>query len=618
MINKNLHTFAGIRNLLNVNIVTKLMKLISIKSVSVPAIALSVMSIAACVNIKKAANNYEESAQYETSPKVLELHGDSVEYEVTVTVPAKKLNKKAEVKVEPVVKYGDEANSRPPFSVKGEKAGGKAKKGAVSYSEGGTVTYTDKFAYTDDMKNSKLIAKNTFIIKGEERELNQCVDLKDVTLADGVITTSRMVKSNEDVLLSVDEYVPVDKTQSIEVFYLINRSNFNPNFRDRNAEINNKEQIESLSSLLKDPSFEIKGLTFNSYASPDGEVALNEDLSSDRSDATVKWFKQYLKRYGRYEMFDSNFKAANHFTEDWKGWKAMVQASDLSDKDGILSIMNNSNISDDEKEARIKAQHAASYEKMKVYMLPKLRRTSIVFTAKGGLKNNDELVASSSSLDELSQSELLQLGKITDAPKERKRIFSYYVGKYPKDWRGFNNLAVANLQLGETEDALKNLKTADGLDANNAFVLNNMGVAYKMQSQYNDAEEKYRSAKSKNNSNVNPDYNLGVLYTRMGKYDKALESFNKTNCSYNVGLAYLLKGKYDDAQKTFDCIPAEQKDGSTYYLMAVTSARKGKLDGVTTNLTRAFQKDGDLKARAKDDMEFREFKGKAEFESLFR
>lgn len=593
------------------------MKLTSIKSVSVPAIAMSLLTVAACTNIKKAAKNYDENATYESAPKVLELHGDSVAYEVSVTVPAKKFNKKASVKVEPVVKYGDEANSRPPVVIKGEKAKGSSKKYSINSKTGGTVTFSDKFAYDEKMKNSKLVARNTYMIEGEEKELNQCVDLGEKELADGIITTSRMLKADEDVLLSVDEYVPVDKTQSIEVYYLINTANFNPNFKDKNAGIDNKGQIESLSALLKDPSFEIKGLTFNSFASPDGEMDRNEELASDRSEATVAWFKNYLKKFGRFEMFDSNFKAANHFNEDWKGWKALVQASDLGDKDGILSIMNSS-MSDDEKEAQIKAKHAASYEKMKNYMLPKLRKTSIVFTAKGGLRTNEELKAMSSSLDELSQDELLQLGKITDDAKERKRIFSYYVGKFNNDWRGYNNLAVANLQLGEAEDALKNLRTADGLDANNAYVLNNMGVAYKMQKQYADAEEKYRSAKSKSDKNVNPDYNLGLLYTRMGKYEQALESFNASSCRYNVGLAYLLKGEYDNAQKTLDCIPADKKDGSTYYLMAVTSARKGKLDGVATNLARAFQLDGTLKSRAKEDLEFRDFKSKPEFEALFK
>ncbi len=592
------------------------MKLISIKSTGVLAIAFSVLSISACQNIKKAAKNYEESVEYSSSPKVLELHGDSVEYEVTVTIPAKKLHKKAQIKVEPVLKYGDEANSRPPFTLKGEKTT-KSKK-AIKYSEGGTRVFTDKFAYDESMKNATLVAKNTFIIKGEERELNQCINLPETKIADGIITTSRMLKSNEDVLLSVDEYVPVDKTQSIEVYYLINSDRFNANFKDNNAAINNKKQIESLTELLRDPNFEIKGLNFSSYASPDGEIERNEALSKDRSASTIKWFKQYLKKFGRYEMFDSNFKAANNYKEDWKGWKASVQASDLEDKDGIVAIMNNSNISDDEKEIRIKAQHAASYEKMKTYMLPKLRRSTIQFTAKGGLKTNDELVAASSSLGELSQAELLQLGKISSEPKDRKRIYSYYVGKYSSDWKGFNNLAVANLQLGETEDATKNLSTADGLDANNAFVLNNMGVAYKMNNQFLDAEEKYRSAKSKHNSNVNADYNLGVLYTRMGKYDNALESFGNTQCSYNVGLAYLLKGQLDDAQKTLDCIPADKKDGATYYILAVVSARKNSLDGVANNLARAFKEDANLKNRAKSDMEFRNIKDKPEFVNLFR
>ncbi|MDL5046703.1 hypothetical protein QQ054_11745 [Oscillatoria amoena NRMC-F 0135] len=234
------------------------------------------------------------------------------------------------------------------------------------------------------------------------------------------------------------------------------------------------------------------------------------------------------------------------------------------------------------------------------------------------MKTDEDLKAQANSLDNLNQDEVMQLGKIVNNVNDRKRIYGYYVSKYSNDWRGYNNLAVANLQAGEVEDGMKNLKKADELSANNAYVLNNMGVAYKMQKQYTESEEKYRAAKSKMDRNVNPDYNLGVLYTRMGKYTNATESFKSTTCRYNVALAYLLKGEYDNAEKTFNCIPAEKKDADTYYLMAVTSARKGKLDGVATNLARAIQMDSKLKSKAKDDLEFRDFKGKSEFDNLLR
>jgi len=602
-----MYTFAGIRFLHSDISVKKLMKLISMKSVIVPVIAFALLAMAACNPIKKAAKKFEKEGEIKGEPSVLEVHGDSVAYQIKVT-PPKKFNKKAAVKIEPVLQYEGDTISLPPKTVKAAKVD----------SETGTVTLPGSFAYDPKMKKSKLVADATVMIEGDERELNTCITVdKEYLVADGIITTSRMLKADDDVAISVDEYVPVNKTQTVEVHYLVNSANFNPNFRDRNAEINNKASIDSLSGLLKNPEFEIIGLNFNSYASPDGEMAFNEELSKDRSDATVKWFQQHLKKVGRYEMYDSNFKAANHFTEDWNGWKALVQASDLEDKDAILNIMN-SNISDDEKEARIKANHAKSYEKMKTYMLPKLRRTQIVFTAKGGLRTDEELKAMANSLDDLSQAEVLQLAKITTDNKEKKRIYSYYVGKYSDDWRGYNNLAAVNLMSGEVDEATKNLEKADQLSPDNAAVLNNMGVAYKMKNQYAEAEAKYTAAKSRNDVNVKPDYNLGTLYTRMGKYDKAIDSYSGTTCRYNVGLAYLLKGEYDNAERTFNCIPADKKDGATYYLMAVTAARKNNAEGVTTNLAQAFKMDPTLKDQAKDDLEFRNYKDKAEYQNLFR
>lgn len=592
------------------------MKLVSFKSVKVSALTIVILSVAACTSVKKSSENFSKNVQYDPSPKVLELHGDSVEYEVSVTVPAKKFHKKASVKIEPVLNYGNDKASRPPITLHGENAKGKPEF-LIDSKTGGTVKIKDKFAYDSKMKKSELVAKGTFMLEGEEKELNQCIDLKEeIKIADGVITTSTMLKSDEDVLVSIDEYVPVSKTQNIEVFYLINTATFNPKYKDAKAGLDNAKQIAELTSLLSDPNFVIKGLNFNSYASPDGELERNEGLANDRSAATVAWFKQYLKKYGRYEMFDSNFQASNYFKEDWKGWKALVQASDLEDKDAIVAIIDNNNMSDDDKEVEIRTKHKASFEKMKVNMLPKLRRSTIMFTADGGQKTNDEL--KTASMDELSQSELLQKGKLSATNTEKKQIYGYFIGKYSSDWRGYNNLAVTNLQMGEADEALNNLVKADQLSPNNAIVLNNLGVAHKMKRNYKESEDKYRAAKAKADANVNPNYNMGVLYTRMGKYDKAIESYGSSNCRYNVGLAYLLKKDYDNAEKALNCIPADKKDAATYYLLAVTGARKNSLDAVATNLARAFQMDASLKAKAKEDMEFRDFKSKPEFEALFR
>lgn len=592
------------------------MKLISFKSVKVSALTIVILSVAACTSVKKSSENFSKSVEYTPSPKVLELHGDSVEYEVSVTVPAKKFHKRASVKIEPVLNYGKDASSRPPITIHGEDAKGKPEF-LIDSKTGGTVKIKDRFAYDPKMKKSELVAKGTFMLEGDEKELNQCIDIKEeIKIADGVITTSMMLKSDEDVLVSIDEYVPVSKTQNIEVFYLINNATFSPTFKDKNAGIDNGKQIAELTTLLQDPNFVINGLNFNSYASPDGEMERNEELANDRSAATTAWFKQYLKKYGRYEMFDSNFKASNHFKEDWKGLRALVQASDLSDKNDIISIIDNNNMSDDDKEVAIRTNHKASFDKMKVSMLPKLRRTTIMFTAEGGQKNNDEL--KTASMDDLSQSELLQKGKLVTSTTEKKQVYGYYVGKYSSDWRGYNNLAVANLQNGEADEALSNLMKADQLSQNNAIVLNNLGVAHKMKRNYKESEDKYRAAKAKGDRNVNPNYNMGVLFTRMGKYDKALESYGSENCRYNVGLAYLLKKDYDNAEKALTCIPADKKDADTYYLLAVTGARKNSIDAIATNLARAFQMDSKLKEVAKNDMEFRDFKTKPEFEALFR
>ena len=579
-----------------------------------PSVMLSALLILnACGGMKKAAKNVED-ASFKTEPEVLEVHGDSVAYEVTFTT--KKFHKKAALKIDPVLKYGSDTSQRPPVTIKGEKS--KTDADLVIDSKDGSVTFKDKFAYDPAMEKSTLVAKNSLIIEGSEKELDQCLDLPERKLAEGIIATSQKVAATEDILISVDEYKVEDKSVRIDLYYLINVGSFNPSFSDKNAGIDNKKQLDSIKNLVDARRNEIKGITINSYASPDGELARNQQLSKDRSNSTFTYLKKDLNKKGFKEVNDSSFYMSHALNEDWAGWKQLVTASNLSDKNQILSIMN-SGISDEEKEARIKREHAASFESMKKDMLPKLRRSVVIFHTTPPIKTNEELVvAGKQSLDNLSQMELIQLGKITEDPTEKKRIYNSYIQKYANDWRGYNNLAVIQLGEGDLAGAEPNLKKANELSPSNPIVLNNMGVAARMNKDYKKAEEYYNAAKSANDKNVDVSYNLGVLRIKQGKYKDAIAAFNGKTCDYNVGLAYLLDRDYKNAESNLNCIPVEKKTGDVYYLLAVLGARTNNKEMITTNLRMAIQKDAKYRNMAKSDGEFIKFRDSQEFNNAIR
>ncbi|TNE81370.1 MAG: tetratricopeptide repeat protein [Bacteroidetes bacterium] len=578
------------------------------------AILASGMLLAACTNVKKAAKNFDEGTKYQAEPEVLELHGDSVEYTVTIQVDPKKLDKKATVDVNPTLEYGDQSQARPQVTVQGEKAKG-SNKGAttIQSKSGGKVTYKDKFKYQPEMKNSELKAKPTVMIKGYDEVQDQCINGPEVLIAKGIVTTHELAENGENVLESGDPYVPIFKNVSIELYYLINSSSFNPNFRVKSAGINNKDQLTKLKELGADTVYLIKGITINGFASPDGELKINEKLSGKRAESTFNYLKKQLKKLGFSEVNDSAFSMSSSITEDWDGWKMLVESSDLADKSEILSIMN-SNMSNDAKEAEIKRKHAKSYNQMKNDMLPLLRRATINFNRQQPLKTDAELQEFSSKLNELQEVELMQLARLTSDSKEKARIYQHCINTYPNSWKGYNNLAYVHLMGGNYTDAMPLLEKAKSIESNQV-VLNNMGVAYAMQKDYDKAEEMYKAAKA---AGENENMNMGMLEFRKGNYEGAITYLANEKCEFNTALTYLMKGDYSNAKASLDCVKNEDKNANYYYLSAILGARTNNLEAVTSNLTRSIQLDAKMRDAAKADLEFRRVRDRAEFQNAIR
>ncbi len=578
------------------------------------AILASGMLLAACTNVKKAAKNYDEGTKYQAEPEVLELHGDSVEYTVTIQVDPKKLDKKATVDVNPTLEYGDQSQARPQVTIKGEKAKG-SNKGAttVQSKSGGKVTYKDKFKYQPEMKNAELKAKPTVMIKGYDEVQDQCINGPERLIAKGIVTTHLLAENGENSLESGDPYVPIFKNVSIELYYLINSSSFNPNFRVKSADINNQDQLKKLKELGADTVYLIKGISINGFASPDGELKINEKLSGKRAESTFAYLKKQLNKLGFSEVNDSAFSMSSSITEDWDGWKMLVESSDLSDKSEILSIMN-SNMSNEAKEAEIKRKHAKSYNKMKNDMLPKLRRATINFNRQQPLKTDAELQEFSNKLNELQEVELIQLARLTSDNKEKARIYQHCIDTYPNSWKGYNNLAYVHLLDGKYNEAMPLLEKAKGIESNQ-IILNNMGVAYAMQKDYAKAEEMYKAAKA---AGENENMNMGMLEFRKGNYEGAISYLSQEKCEFNTALAYLMKGDYSNAKASLDCVKNEDKNANYYYLNAILGARTNNLEAVTSNLTRSVQLNANMRDMAKSDLEFRRVRDRAEFQNAIR
>ena len=110
------------------------------------AVALAaIFALSACNSPKKLAKALDKM-KFKTQPEVLEVKGDSVEVKVNGKIPAKTFGKKAVVKFQPVLVYGDEQKELDALYLQGEKV--KEKKGKViKYAKGGGFTYDKKIEF---------------------------------------------------------------------------------------------------------------------------------------------------------------------------------------------------------------------------------------------------------------------------------------------------------------------------------------------------------------------------------------------------------------------------------------------------------------------------------------
>jgi Flp pilus assembly protein TadD/outer membrane protein OmpA-like peptidoglycan-associated protein len=550
---------------------------------------------------------------YTVTPNPLEVKGDSVSITINGNIPAKSINPKASIKFQPYLSSPKGEIALKEVTIGGEKATGVDI--TVNSKTGGKISYTEKIPYTADLKRTTLYSNFSVKVKDEYKEIPNAKGGK--VLAEGTITTALLVEGGAgSMVYSNDNYVANRESKMVNIYFPKDVSKFNAGFKIK-GQFDNKKQISDLRGLLKsDKNWVVKSISINAYASPDGELSRNENLSKSRSESSFNYFKMELKKLGFTEVNDQNFKMGSTLSEDWAGYEKAVAASSHADKKGVLNIIQNKSVSDEEREGLIKRNYPKFWEATKDKLLPQLRRSELVVNGQKPLKTDQELKANMSKLDSLSDSELVHLAAITTDNNAKANIYGALTTKYAQDWRGFNDLGAVQLSMGKSTEGLANLNQANKLSPENPIVLINLGNASLMAKDYTKAAEYFKAASGKGGD---ASYGMGILAIKKGNYADAVSNLNKASKKdFNLPLAQILNGQADAAKTTIDNMKPEELTWMHYYLRAIIGARSANQDMMTTNLTRAVQMNAEVREKAKNDMEFFKYWSNPLFQGAIR
>ncbi len=562
-------------------------------------IVITAFVLSSCGGLNKMKEN-AGVVKYDVTPSPLEMHGGKVAVSITGKFPEKFFNKKAILEVTPVLKYEAGETALKAKSLQGEKV--EANNPVIKYAEGGSFNYTDTIDYKEEMLFSELV------IRAKASIGDNSVELPDQKIADGVISTAGMVDNNPKVILGADKFERITpETFMADIHYLIQRSSL------RRSELTNediKKLEEDLEQAVKNERISFKNIGISSYASPDGPMDLNEKLSEGRKGSAKGYLDKEARRKGIEIEDENSFYETKTTTEDWDGFKKVVQESDIEDKDLILRVL--SMYSDPEVREKELENMAATWEELAEDILPKLRRSELKVNVEVVGYSDDELKELvSSNPDTLKIEEILYAATLFDDMSKKLEIYKKAAANFTDDYRPQNNIGVVQIKMRNISEAKAAFEKAKSIEDND-IVNNNLGAVALKEGKLSEAQSLFESAQGAGDP-VN--FNLGTIKIMEGDYNAAINYFGNT-CSANAGLAYLLQGNNQEAISKLGCI--DEPGATAYYLKAVIGARTNDDNLVFPNLKSAIAENPELKERAKKDIEFAKYFDDETFQSTVR
>ncbi|MCZ4694381.1 hypothetical protein DWB61_04220 [Ancylomarina euxinus] len=569
-----------------------------IKLNHVAAMLLAGALLSGCAGMSKMKKNASD-IDYNVTPEILETHAGKVDVEVSVRIPANYFNKKATLIATPVLKFEGGEVAFAPRTLQGEKVQGNAE--VVPYEAGKTIKYKGSVDYEVAMRISDLEVRMT-AQKGEKS-----LDFDPVKIAQGVKATATLVQNKPANIIGKDAFQRIiAETKEADLHYLINSANV------RWSEMKS-EDIKALSEYFKtveaDAKKEYKGIEVSAYASPDGAEDFNEKLAGKREVSSSKYVKKSMKKAKLSDYTSEEFFKSNVTPEDWDGFKKLMQASNIRDKELILRVL--SMYTDPEVREKEIRNISAAFSEVKEEILPKLRRAKFLVNVDNIGKSDEKIKdLAKNNPAELNVEELLYAATLTEVASEKLAIYNTAKKQFAADWRAHNDAGMILFGMKKIEEAKANFDKADQLSANNAVVKNNLGAVELVNGNVAEAEVLFGAATG---AGKEVNYNLGIVAIKKAQYDLATQQFGECY-AVNSALANILAGKYTVALEKLNKNTSD--DAMVDYLKAIVGARTNNNNLIFSNLKSATAKDASLKAFAKSDLEFYTVFENAEFKAI--
>jgi tetratricopeptide (TPR) repeat protein len=542
----------------------------------------------------------------EIKPNPLEVHKDTVNFDMSGNLPVKLLKKGTVYTLNTFYKYGDNELALPALPLKAEDYPNSAK-------EVTKVTKAFMFPYKDAYKTG------TVEIQGVASKGTKSKTTPRMPYATGIITTSKLVQNSYFAAHGYnnqEELIPV-----IIPDFIFERGKSVLRTSETKA-----EKGKQLDAFIASKNV-TRTVTITGTHSPEGLERINSKLSEERAAAIEKFYRAQMKKYD-YQGAAADVKfILKPIVDDWSEFKTALAAYNgisADEKTALLNVVNNG-ATFEEQEKQLKK--LAGYNKVFKDVYPSLRAAKTEILTIKAKKTDDEMsvlakqiTTGQAGIDTLSFEELMYAATLTPSLEEKTAIYEAATKK-GSNWNAHNNLGAAYLRAVIENPAKTDLidKAATQLEiaakmnpssevhANLASVALMKGNPYKS---YSHARAALNGANNDVTRGVNGVKGACEIY--MANYGAAVTSTSSSSDNhvnlFNKGLAQLLNKDFSNASSSF--AEATRKNSNyaiAYYGAAVAAAKSGSGDAVVSNLVNAVKIDPSLKEKALTDLEFAKF-----------
>ena len=566
------------------------------KFITLTAVLAAALTLSSCDCFKKMAKD-PAAIQVSCTPEVLVLNNGKIAADISASIPADYFNKKAALKVTPVLFFEGGAVAGETLLLQGEKVASNGM--IVKSKEALSINRHVEFDYQPAMdacelkllvevkcksgkcKEFTLInANNGAVLNKEQLAVLAANDAAAYALKNEcgrkIAVGLNILQKDIDFAVAMEpeanNYRNVTTSVvTADLIYKINSSRLAKKATATDEVAALKASVESY--LNNDRAAQT--VYVNGYASPDGPEKFNDKLAGKRSQSGLKAVQKLLAETGL------NIDAAA-YGEDWDGFKAAVAASNIQDKDLILQVLSMySSAAEREKEIK---NLASVFGALKTEVLPQLRRAQIVNTIDVTGKTDAEMVAlvNAGNAAELSLEELLHIAEAQPAVAEV--ALKAAASKYG-DARAYNNLAIVLAKQGDYAGALKALDSAAKAGSKSEELNNNYALVYLAMGETDKAAEYAKGA----NAEVK-----ALAAAAKGEYSAAVNNLE----GYNAAIAQVQEGKLAAAKSSLNGDQSAKAD----YLRAVIAAKEGNISAAKAALQSAIAKNATLAKKAAKDV----------------